>query len=1695
MTAEPIAIIGMGCRLPGGIDSPASFWEFLVGGKNAITEVPPNRWNRDAYYSKNRAHAGKLITREGGFLENIDLFDPGFFGISETEAPYIDPQQRILLEITWEAFERAGLVMENYRGRPVGVFIGCFTTDYLHIQFADPYEVGAYTATGAIGTMVAARISHAFDFRGPSMTVDTACSSSLHSVHLACESLRAGDSDVAVAGGSQLTLIPEFNIAETKAGFLSDAAQCRMFDASARGYVRSEGIGVVVLKRLRDARAANDPIQAVILGSAMNQDGRTPSIAQPNPEAQKEVMRLACKRAGIRPEAVHYVEAHGTGTSAGDRAEAEAIGMVFRVEAGCPSELIVGSVKSNIGHTEAAAGICGLMKAALCVKQHAAPPNLHFETPNPAIGFEHLRLRVPVTFSPLPGDPVVACVNSFGFGGSNAVVVLRGPNDQECEKPASPRPKRQTFLLPLSARSEPALEDTAHSMEAWLRNSPAEVRVEDLCHTAGVRRQHHKHRRALVASSLDSLREQLGSMTIGRTGDFGKGTVWVFSGAGNQRYQTGLQLFQEEAIFRETIERCDEIYRRLAGLSLIDVLRSRSSVEFIEEAWLAHPVTVSIQLGLAALFRSWGVEPAAIVGHSLGETAAFHAAGIYSLEQTLQLVYHRCECLRPLHRTGGMLAVAANEESIMAALGTDFAVAAINGPKSVTLSARGPLLEATRQRLNKAGIACQLLAESFACHHRYPALEAAAQELEERMQSVNADCPHIPLYSTVTGNSVDGPCPSSYWAMHLLEPVKLRPVISMLAKQGFARFLELGSHPALTASIAATINQERPLVFSSLHPDKDERSSLLRSLGGLYETGERIDWRALYPSGEVLDLPAYSWQRNRFWREPEASHLHRTRQETSRLLGERLAGGRTLWRAEISVEKFPFLLDHRIAGEALFPAAGYVDMALCAGREHFDGLPFVIEDLRLIKAIPLNSTSAFFFEFELDADRGTFSIYATPSLTLRSTRRVAEGRLRSLPPGVSVTRDPPLLDMPADSGIAGDQLYERFAESRYEYRGAFRGIRHAWIDREQAFCEIELPLDAEMQGYSFHPAALDAALQTLLCIREARESSILDIPDRIGSIRVLGTPTRRMLVWAGPGELRIFDDARRLIAHIAEFSTRRVQRFGSSTAVDRYLYQTVWRPDERVSIPSEQNGVWVILSGACNTGERLARQLLELGATRVVVDSWRTEPGEVLGREPSIAGVIHLGNLDLPILPSSALANSSDTCCISLLNLARRLSRRRGNPKLWVITSGAHQLSPSDSPSNPFQAASWGLARAIGQREVPGIWGGLIDLSHDRLQSEIEGAASSILMPSGEDQLAFRGSSRFALRLREIAANNSAPPSIAFRHVGAYLVTGAFGALGLEVARWMVARGARRLILSTSSHESARRSSLVAELELAGAAIEVVVLDLSNAGEVAAFCDQRQRHARPIRGVIYCAGRSRDQLAVSADSATFDEVFNSKVSGAWTLHQALRGAPLEHFVLFSSVASVLPNPGMGAYAAANRFLDALASHRRSLGLPGLSIAWGPWEIGMTERSGIKQYLDRAGFQCFTVPQALRVLERLWHSEYPEPIALAVDWPRALGNGHLRLPILNDLQIADRTQVDAASKCHPDSTEERMRGLVAGLTSARTDLDIAIPLVDQGLDSLGATVLIETLYREFGMSVEAEALADGLSLRDLVEMAP
>jgi amino acid adenylation domain-containing protein/thioester reductase-like protein len=893
VTTEPIAIIGIGCRFPGA-HGPEAFWQLLRTGVDAITEVPPERFDLNAVYDPDPTTPGTINTRWGGFLEQVDQFDCHFFGISPREAARMDPQQRLLLETAWEALEDAGQTLERLAGTSTGVFIGIATNDYGRIQLGDPALIDAYAGTGNALSIAANRLSYVFDFRGPSLAVDTACSSSLVAVHLACQSLRNGESTLALAGGVNLILSPDITINFTKAGALAPDGRCKTFDARANGFVRSEGVGIVVLKPLTHALADGDPIYAVIRGSAVNQDGRSNGLMAPNPLAQEAVLREAYRRAGVSPGQVQYVEAHGTGTFLGDPIEARALGTVLATERPDGDRCAIGSVKTNIGHLEAAAGVAGLIKVALALKQRQLPPSLHFQEPNPHIPFDRLPLRVQTELEPWPerGGPALAGVSSFGFGGTNAHVVLQevslagreaeqqeesiGNNGQRVVNPA-----QSSWLLPLSARSPGALQALARAYQEVLVNQQVTPSLQNLCFTASVRRSQHDHRLAIAGSSREELSEGLAAFlrSEARPGlSSGRAVVsrrrklvFVFPGQGSQWYGMGRRLLAQEPIFREALEQCDQVMRAHADWSVLQVLTSGEvSTSRLNEVDVIQPTLFAIQVALAALWRSWSVEPDAVIGHSMGEVAAAYVAGALSLEDAARVICRRSHLAKRTSGQGAMAVVDlsfARAQQVLTGYEDRVSIAASNSPTSTVLSGDPVALQAIMEHLQGQDVFCRSVNVDFASHS--PQMDSLRADLLHALEGLRPCSASLPIYSTVTGTVSDGStCDATYWARNLREPVLFSTTVQRLLKDGYDIFLEISPHPILLGAIQQGLRhaEREGSTLPSLRREEDERLVMLGSLGALYMLGYPVDWRPLYPAeSRCVPLPSYPWQRERCW--------------------------------------------------------------------------------------------------------------------------------------------------------------------------------------------------------------------------------------------------------------------------------------------------------------------------------------------------------------------------------------------------------------------------------------------------------------------------------------------------------------------------------------------------------------------------------------------------------------------------------------------------------------------------------------------------------------------------------------------------------------------------------------------------------------------------------------------------------------
>ena len=1233
--AEPIAIIGIGCRFPGA-DGAQAFWQMLRDGVDAIREVPVERFNVNDYYSSDPVAPGKMVTRWGGFIAEVDKFDAHFFGISPREAARMDPQQRLLLEVAAEALEDAGQPREGLAGSAAGVFIGVSNNDYGRLQLGDFKRIDAYAGTGNALSIAANRISYVFDLRGPSLAIDTACSSSLVAVHAACNSLLRGESVLALAGGVNLILSPAITINFSKAGAMAPDGRCKSFDARANGYVRSEGAGVVVLKPLGRALADGDPIYAVICGSAVNQDGRSNGLMAPNPRAQEAVLREAYRCAGVSPGDVQYVEAHGTGTLLGDPIEAAALGAVLGAGRDARRPCALGSVKTNIGHLEAAAGIAGLIKVALALKAREIPPSLNFVEPNPHIPFDQLPLRVQTTLAPWPAGaaPALAGVSSFGFGGTNAHVVLQeaptprpdpGVASRGEDSWAEIRGPAGVCLLPLSARCPEALRELAEAFASFLRQADSAAALDDICYSASVRRSHHEFRLAVTGRSPAELAENLEAflreeVRVGlahgrKLSDRRKKLVFVFPWQGGQWFGMARELLEREAAFREALERCDRALRPYRDWSLIAELTvTDATVSRLDELEVLQPALFALQVALAAQWRAWGIEPDAVVGHSMGEVAAAHVAGALSLDDATRII---CSRSRLAGQTAGRGAMAAVELSLAEARRvltgyTDrVSIAASNSFASTVLSGAPDALGEVLEKLRQRDVFCRPLKVDFAAHSAQ--MDPLRDDLLRALDGLDPQPPAVPIYSTVTGAIAAGGAPefdTRYWARNLREPVLFSTAIDRLLGDGHDIFLEIGPHPILLSSIQQQINRsgQTAAVLPSMRREEDQRAVMLASFGALYSLGREIDWRRLYPAARrPVSLPAYPWQRERYWLEDPAevggasSNVPRTDQHAP--LGRHLSSAHPadahFWELTIDRSALPYLDDHRIEGVAVLPASFYLAMAWAAAVEVLATNALVMNGVEFHKALFLSNGDHRIVQLVLSPgtnSTGHFKIYSRGAGAAASASAAAPGDGLWILHASGAVRGERKEDCAATSGaallaviraecteqVAGPDYYLRLRENGIQYGSFYQSITQLWRRDAEALGEVRIPDDApDGGGYPLHPALLDACIHLVgaaLPDTAARGGDRATyMPTHIDEIRIHGRPgiarwshvRLRECDGAGlEGEVRLLDDAG---CATVEMLGLRLADLGSASAVgqnpDDWLYEFAWQLKERADRP------------------------------------------------------------------------------------------------------------------------------------------------------------------------------------------------------------------------------------------------------------------------------------------------------------------------------------------------------------------------------------------------------------------------------------------------------------------------------------------------------------------------------------------------
>lgn len=1161
---EPIAVIGMGARYPGaaGLEE---LWQLLVEGRNTVREVPADRWDVDAYHDPDPAAPGKMVTRWGGFLEDVDRFDARFFEISPREAPHVDPRQRVLLEVAWEALEDAGLPRDQLAGASVGVFISALTNDYDHLLHADPRVVDAYSGAGTANSVLANRLSYFLDLQGPSLTLDTACSGSLVAIHLACQSLRSGESTVALAGGVNLNLLPNGNIFFSKAGALSPDGQCKSFDHRANGIVRSDGAGVVVLKPLSAALADGDPVHAVIRGSAVNQDGRSDGIMAPNGRAQRAVLERAYASAGVPPAAVQLIEAHGTGTPLGDPIEAEALGAVLGRERGEGDGWLLGSIKSNIGHTEAAAGVAGVIKAALALERGTVPPSLHFEKPNPLIPLDRLQATVPTEAVPWPRPeaPRIAGVSSFGFGGTNAHVVLEAAPASRGDTGTPGVAARSTgsLLLPLSARSPEALTALAGRWSTYLEALPDGLpeadhgaALDDVLHTARHRRTHFEHRLAVTGGDGGELAARLTAfaggaspeglvtgMAGGRSGE----VVFVFSGQGSHWAGMGTELARREPVFRDVLTECDRLLRRWVDWSLIEELERPETDSRLDSTDLTQPAVFAVQVALAALWRSWGIEPAAVVGQSLGEVAAARVAGVLELEEALAVVHHRARLMKSTEGRGRTAVVGLpREEAELTLTGWEdqLGVAGVSSPGATLVAGDPEALERVVASLEKRGVFARLLPGVEVAFHS-PQMEPLVPELEAALEGLQPRRAGIPLVSAVTGGPLGGEeMDAAYWGRNLRQPFFFADAVTALLDSGRSRFLEVSPHPVVADAIRQVMGQKDVdgRVLTSLRRGERGSQPLLATLGELYALGHDVRWHALGKRGRTVRAPTYPWQRKRYWISGDEPAARTARKST---LGAREVGlasltdghpllgrswpsversGQRFWLGSVTAESPPYLEDHRVAGSVVVPGAALLEGALAAaGRAWGEGSPVILEDVRFRQALvlPTGEGRQVQLVWTPEGEGAAFQLFSRPEVEADGPTETPwsghfEGRARRGEPAVGAAEgggarraDRQGAEGRCDESLPPQELYRHLAAMGLLYGPSFQAVREIQRRDGEAVSRLRLPATEEPRAaaHRLHPVLLDAALQTAAAALPALDDSAATyLPMGVGRLTFAG---------------------------------------------------------------------------------------------------------------------------------------------------------------------------------------------------------------------------------------------------------------------------------------------------------------------------------------------------------------------------------------------------------------------------------------------------------------------------------------------------------------------------------------------------------------------------------------------------------------
>ncbi|MFI1913806.1 type I polyketide synthase [Nocardia sp. NPDC020380] len=1548
---EPIAVVAMSCRFPGGVESPEELWDLVAAGRDTVADFPTDRgWDLDALASTDPERRGRSNTQQGAFVDEASAFDPGLFKISPREAVLMDPQQRLLLEVCWEAFERAGIAPESQRGNQIGVFAGTNGQDYANLLTAAPELTEGYLATAATAAVLSGRISYTFGFNGPALTVDTACSSSLVALHLAAESLRRGECTMALAGGVTVMTTPTIFVEFSRQGGMAADGRSKAFSSTADGVGWGEGAGVLLLERLSDARRNGHPVLAVVRGSAVNQDGASNGLTAPNGPSQQRVIQAALADARLSAVEVDAVEAHGTGTTLGDPIEAQALLAAYGQERERP--LWLGSVKSNIGHTQAAAGAAGLIKMVMAIRHGELPRTLHVDEPSPHVDWSAGAVELLTEHRPWPqtGAPRRAGVSSFGVSGTNAHVILEQETPDAGEQVADTGPETvvpEVLPVVISGRSAAALRAQADRLRTHVAAHP-DLTLPDIAASLATTRSALEHRAVAVVrdrgellGGLTALAEDAAAPGL-TTGVLNEGGIaFVFPGQGGQWPGMAARLLESSPVFAARMAECAAALDPYVDWRLLDAIHDSVLLERVD---VVQPVLFAVMVSLAEVWRAHGVEPAAVVGHSQGEIAGACVAGALSLADAAKIAALRSRALSVLAGSGAMVSFALTAEAATALLTRwegRLALAAVNGPTSVVISGAPDAMAELIEHCAEHEIRTRRIPVDYASHSAQ--VEQIRDELLTLLSGISPRRSAVPFFSTVTGQWADTTTlDAGYWYENLRQQVRFDTAIGGLFDEGYRLFVECSPHPVLVPAVQETLDgyPDPAAATGTLRRDQGGYEQFLNSLAQAYTHGAQVDWDSVFATtgARRVALPTYAFQRQHYWIEAPAGRgdvgAAGLGAAAHPLLGAVIAvadADSVLLTGRLSTRTHPWLADHVVLGRVLLPGTAFVELALQAGDHVGCDL---VDELTLEAPLILRDHAGMAVQLLVGAPDATgrrpVTVHSRPEdaapedpWTRNASGVLATGTLEP----ASLVDWPPAGAEPLEV----DDYYEwASAAVGFDYGPAFQGLRAAWRRDHELFAEVSLPDTEQAERYGLHPALLDAALHTLGLGRDEQQGRV-PFSWRNISLRAVGASTLRVRVTPAGADavaLDLADGTGAPVAAIGALALRPVSAEGLDRprAVRR---QSLFRIDwPTVTVPPAVGTIEVrqdLSEIATDTAEYVALAFEPEGATTAA----------------DIAAAAHV-------------ATHRAVAAIQTWLTDERFAKST----LVFSTHGAAGPAITDL----VNAAVWGLVRSA-QTENPGRF---VLLDHDGAAPELIRAA----LATGEPQLVLRGGQVHVPRFAPMRLS-----ATEFRTLdGTVLITGAAGSLGRLVARHLVTEhGVRDLLLVGRRRPDTEQ---VAELTALGATVTAAACDLADRAAVESLLADID-----LAAVVHTAGVLDDGVVSALTPERLDAVLRPKLDAALHLHELTARRGLSAFVLFSSAAGVLGASGQGNYAAANTFLDALAEHRCTLGLPAVSLAWGTWE----QTDGMAADLDgataariaRIGSGTMSATEGLALLDAAW----------------------------------------------------------------------------------------------------------------------